>query len=57
MSKLKKKMVVLQGDFNAGLLKYDHVKEANFLDDAIYSKLILPNNILAQHESHQFLQP
>ena len=50
-------MVVLQGDFNAGLLKYDHVKEANFLDDAIYSKLILPNNILAQHESHQFLQP
>ena len=36
-------MVVLIGDFNADLLKYDHDDEvADFLD-ATYSKLLLPN--------------
>ena len=36
-------MVVLLGDFNADLLKYDHDDEvADFLD-TIYSKLLLPN--------------
>ena len=36
-------MVVLLGDFNADLLKYDHDDEvADFLD-AMYSKLLLPN--------------
>ena len=36
-------MVVLLGDFNADLLKYDHDEEvADFLD-AMYSKLLLPN--------------
>ena len=36
-------MVVLLGDFNADLLKYEHDEEvADFLD-AMYSKLLLPN--------------
>ena len=49
-------MVVLLGDFNADLLKYDHDDEvADFLD-AMYSKLLLPN-ISSQHESRQPLQP
>ena len=39
----EKKMVVLLGDFNADLLKYDHNDDvADFLD-AMYSKLLLPN--------------
>ena len=39
----EKKTVVLLGDFNADLLKYDHDDEvADFLD-AMYSKLLLPN--------------
>ena len=39
----EKKAVVLLGDFNADLLKYDHDDEvADFLD-AMYSKLLLPN--------------
>ena len=39
----EKKMVVLLGDFNADLLKFDHDDEvADFLD-AMYSKLLLPN--------------
>ena len=36
-------MVVLLGDFNADLLKYEHDEEvADFLD-AMYSKLLFPN--------------
>ena len=39
----EKKTVVLLGDFNADLLKYDYDDEvADFLD-AIYSTLLLPN--------------
>ena len=40
---LKKKMVVLLGDFNAGFLKYDHDEEVTDFLDAMYSKLLLPN--------------
>ena len=35
-------MVVL-GDFNADLLKYDHDDEVADFSDAMYSKLLLPN--------------
>ena len=43
VTRKKKKTVVLLGDFNADLLKYDHDDEvADFLD-AMYSKLLLPN--------------
>ena len=39
----EKKTVVLLGDFNDDILKYDHDDEvADFLD-AMYSKLLLPN--------------
>ena len=37
------KMVVLLGDFNADLLKYDHDEEVSGFLDAMYSKLLLPN--------------
>ena len=36
-------MVVLLGDFNADLLKYDHDEEASGFLDAMYSKQLLPN--------------
>ena len=36
-------MIVLLGEFNAGLLKYDHDDEAADFLDAVYSKLLLPN--------------
>ena len=39
---IRKKMVVLLGDFNADLLKYDHEEVAEFLD-VMYSKLLMPN--------------
>ena len=39
----EKKMVVLLGDFNADLLKYDHDEEVLGFLDAMYSKLLLPN--------------
>ena len=39
----EKKMVVLLGDFNADLLKYDHDDEVADLLDTMYSKLLLPN--------------
>ena len=39
----EKKMVVLLGDFNAELLKYDHDEEVSGFLDAMYSKLLLPN--------------
>ena len=38
-----KKAVVLLGDFNADLLKYDHDGEVAAFLDAMYSKLLLPN--------------
>ena len=37
------KMVVLLGDFNADLLKYDHDEEVSGFLDAMYFKLLLPN--------------
>ena len=36
-------MVVLLGDFNDDLLKYDHDEEVSGFLDAMYSKLLLPN--------------
>ena len=36
-------LVVLQGDFNADLLKCDHDEEVSGFLDAMYSKLLLPN--------------
>ena len=36
-------MVVLLGDFNADLLKYDHDDEVAEFLDAMYTKLLLPN--------------
>ena len=36
-------MVVLLGDFNADLLKYDHDNEIENFLDATYFKILLPN--------------
>ena len=36
-------MVVLLGDFNADLLKYDHDEEVAEFLDVMYSKLLIPN--------------
>ena len=52
----EKKLVVLLGDFNADLLKYDHDDEvADFLD-GIYSKLLLPNVSSPTRITLKFLQ-
>ena len=40
---LRKKMVVLLGDFNADLLRYEHDEEVTDVLDAMYSKLLLTN--------------
>ena len=40
---LRKKMVVLLGDFNADILRYEHDEEVTNVLDAMYSKLLLTN--------------
>ena len=40
---LRKKMVVLLGDFNADLLRYEHDEEVTDVLNAMYSKLLLTN--------------
>ena len=39
----EKKMVVLLGNFNVDLLKYDHDDKVAELLDAMYTKPLLPN--------------